>query len=459
MKNKTWKIWTIVLAVAFFVAAMWGYNQYLDKRQVAALLENEYQRSFYSLTDSVENLQFLTGKLQIAGKEQSLYLLAQIQSEADKAQSDICSLPLEANSLNRTSIYFNQLGDYAQTLAKKVTGGQELSVGEKAQISSFYRELGDIYDQLSALEQAAASGSIRFSLAKKMRNNNRAVQVATDGSATEPTTAAAYFSELEGSLSSIRTLTYEGPYSAHMVNIKAKNLLAGKSITQDEAKKIAEEFLKAGNYSGYQYQNLVELSKAAIPVYYLTFSNEDKNAHISISKVGGKIIGFMIDKEKASAAIKVEAAVQKAQDFIKDMDYPKMKVIAQSKEDERLLVTLARLEDDILYYPDKVLVEVALDDGTIVAFQAEDYWLNYGKRDLPELQVTAEDAQGKLNKAFVMKQNSLAVVSDGAGSELLCHEFLGTCGEDEYVVQVDSRGGLEQNIFRNVSSGDGFYTR
>jgi spore germination protein len=459
MKNKTWKIWTIVLAVAFFVAAMWGYNQYLGQRQVAALLENEYQRSFYSLTDSVENLQFLTGKLQIAGKEQSLYLLAQIQSEADKAQADLCSLPLEANSLNRTSTYFNQLSDYAKTLAKKVTGGQELSVGEKAQITSFYRELSDIYDQLSSLEQATASGSVRFIMAEKTGNNNRAVQVTADNVEAEPVTAANYFSKLEASLGSIKTLSYEGAYSAHMANIKAKNLLAGKSITKDEARKIAEQFFKAKNYSGYQYQNLVELSEAAIPVYYLTFSNKDKNANISISKVEGKIIGFMIDKEMTSAAIKVEEAVQKAQDFIKNMDYPNMKAIAQSKEDERLLVTLARLEDDILYYPDKVLVEVALDDGAIVAFQAEDYWLNYGKRDLPELQVTAEDAQGKLNKAFVMKQNSLALVSDGAGGELLCHEFLGTCGEDEYVVQVDSQGGLEQNIFRNVSGDDGFYSR
>jgi spore germination protein len=460
VRTKTLKIWTMVLAVAFFVAAIWGYYQYLDKRQAMVLLENEYQRSFYSMVDSVENLNFLTGKAQISGEEQSLAILAQISSEAKNVQNNLSSLPLDQTSLIRTSKYFNQLSDYSDMLFKKVSRGHQLSEAEQAQIASFYKEINTIYQEMALLEKATGEGNVRFSVAQKAKRGDSALQVMagnvndTNGNVY----AMDYFNKLNDKLSDIKTLNYKGKYSDHMVTVKPKGVL-GKTISKAQARKIAEELLRNNNFSAYKYRSLTQLDEAPIPVFSLTFISGEKSANISVSKKGGKIISVFIARDIGTAKIDNEKAIKNANQFLEKMGYKGMKIIAQEREDNKLLLTFAREEANILYYTDKVLVQIALDDGSVVSFNAQDYWINFRERKLPDVKVTAREAQDGLHKSFVFQNGTLALIEDGAGGEILCHEFRGKCGDDEYIININSQEGVEENIFRNVTSENGFYTR
>ncbi|MGI6361370.1 MAG: PepSY1/2 domain-containing protein [Bacillota bacterium] len=463
MKKRTWKAWMIVLAVAVFVTALWGGTQFQSNRQTAALLENQYQNAFYNMYNSIENLNFALAKAQIAGKEQSLALLSQISSEAENAQNNLNGLPLDQTALIRTEKYFNQLADYSITLNKKVARDEELTEQEKKQIGSFYEELKDIYQAMSEMETAVASGDVMFTALKKRQGfSNASARTAVDSSQR---TAEDYLVALNKKLSTIDTLIYEGAYSDHMLKLNAKGMEGLEAVTLAQAEQKALEFLKKCGHKNFEKVSGIKSDLASIPVYIFVFNDNDQKTNdqkpqVAVSQNGGYIISAFMPQKTGVANISLEEAAALAEAFLQKLDLGEMEIVKQYFDEYTVDFSFARIEEDILYYPDNVLVGVSLVDGEITAYQAKDYWTNYSQRELPEMMIEAKEMGEGLNKAFEpLGDSRLVMISDGAGKEILCHEFSGKCNDAEYIIQINSQKGFEENIFSHVKEGQGFYTR
>jgi len=461
------KILAIVMSVAFFITAAWGYVQYRDKQVALFMLENQYQRTFYNLVDTMENVSLLSGKVQVVSSpKQRLVLLSQIQTAVNEGEEYLAALPLDNYLLSKSTYYLNQMSDYTGSLFKKVSMNQELTEEEMTRLSQFSKQLKDINNQLGALETKTGDGSIFFGLGGTNNNtvtNGRTVEVTSDSvTTTELSSAQDYFSSINDGISKFDTLTYDGAYSDHMQKLTAKGLAGGEELSIEKAQKIAEEFLQKAFNKKFALSNKGETGGSpVIPVHTFLFSAEEGDIYIGISKTGGKLISLFSSYVPQAADISTEEALKKAKDFIKQAGYDAETIItSQKKEDNTLLLELARKDKDITYYPDALKIKVALDEARVIAFDSSDYWTNYdAKRVLEDPTLLAEDAQAGLSKGFEVSGNGLALISDGCGNETLCHEFSGKSGDDEYKLYINTKDGGEEQILHNMTSEDGFYTR
>ncbi|MEG1500474.1 MAG: germination protein YpeB [Clostridiales bacterium] len=472
--KRNMQILAMLMSVAFVVALVWGYWQYNQKQSMAASLENEYQRSFYSLLESTDNLSLLSSKALVsAAPGQSSSLLWQIQSESKNALAYLSSLPLDQQALSRTAAYFNQVADYSNSLVKSLSRGEKISQQQYQQLSEIRKQMDDMRRFLGEAEKAVGQGQLVFTQrTAALKNGGKAVAV-NAGSGSQGGVND-YFISLNSKLQSVPMMEYKGVYAGSKQQIKASGLSQKADTTNQEAGKIAADFAsKIALDAKYQLNQEKQLSSGGIlPAYVFEFApdnqdleNADKaknvqdNILISVSKAGGKIVSVYNSRLPQTKQLTTAKALARGDEVVRAAGFKDMKAVSRHVEGNCLLINYNPVKDDIVYYPDLVQVSVALDNGDIISFQAKEYWLNNKERTLADPQILAEDAQKSLHQSFAVEKNQLALIGDGAGGEVLAHEFSGSIGDDNYLVYINGDEGDEENILRRFGDGDDFFTR
>ena len=460
MRSLIKDIFLVVLTAAFFVTGVWGYNQYTRRAAAEVNLENIYQEDFYNLMNNVENIKYLSGKARVAATPlQGSYLFAEIKNEAQKAQQNISNLPFEQTILLRTSQYFNQVSDYSASLAKAMNSGDTLSEDDKETLNSIYVEMKDIFDQLSTLEAELAKGS--FGFASQPRTTMQEVrEVIAGDSADTQNTAFDYFANLDNNLQKIATMNYDGAFSDHMLKLEAKGLTDGEDTNEEKTKELADQFISLLKIDGYQYASSSLINEgAAIPAYLLEYQNGEDSIYMSISKSGGKVVSFFSSRRPDQSQLGLDELREKASKFLESAGYDNLEAIAEKKEDNCFNITYARRDGEILCYPDNIKICLAMDNGDLITLDAKEYWMNHCEREATEAKYLLEDAENGLQSGFQSSSNQLAYICDGCGGEMLCYEFRGMMGEDEYSVYINTEDGGEECILNNCKDENGFYTR
>ena len=207
---------TTGLAIGFAIAddkAM----QYHDS------LENVYQSNFYSLIDSVNNLENKLSKT-ISASSGSSYqrkMLLEASQNASEAEISIASLPMSQNDIQDTVKMVNQISGYTTTLADNLANGGSLSEDEISTLTTVHESVVDLQNQLNEF-------------ARKMNNSYSILDASLDINADS--------NEFSLSLASLKnndieypTMIYDGPFSDSVVNSQVKGL-NGEKISEQQAR-------------------------------------------------------------------------------------------------------------------------------------------------------------------------------------------------------------------------------
>lgn len=462
------RVWLIIMTVAFIAAAIWGYWQYRDKQEMTAFLENEYQRSFYTLVRSANTIDGLMGKAMVSNDPQhGLSLMNDLQQQSFTVVSSLSTLPLESESLVRVSSYFNQLGDYASTLADKLAAGQSLSSEDQEQLNNIRAKIQEVEAIVTRLEAEIANGNLALITDGRTPLQGAIVEVAGELDDASMDSPMNYFSEMQDRLSLEAEMNYDGAYSIHMSERVAKSLVPGEDVGREAALQTASEFAQLMAGEGWQLAGESQIGiNSAIPAYAFDFSHPDQEQDVSlrvvVSKSGGKVISAYNSRSATESETPMADTdiLAKIDELFAAAGYPQMELISRKTDNNRLILKYAATDGEILYYPDSVQITAAQDTGEVLAFWAQEYWMNTSERDLEDPQITAEDAQGGLHSALSVDSGRLVLVMDEAGKEILCHEFRAKNGEEEYMVYIDGTSGNEHDILSRMTTEDGgFYTR
>lgn len=460
--NRTARTLIIIMTIAFIIALIWGIWQNTQKRYYGALLENEYQRTFYSMVNGTEQIAVNSGKILASGGRQSNEMLHNMKNQADIITASLSSLPLEQTALIRTSQYFNQIGDYFGSLTKTLSDGEMLSEEDLSKLNQINQDMQELNEIIVRLQEKTGNGDISFTVGKSLLSTGIIPVSGDQDNLADPNSSMTYFNEVNDKLSLMEAMEYNGAYSSHMWNLEPKALTVGEDIGKEKAEKIAKEFsllMTAESLTPHSNREIGE--QTTMPAYEFTYQYGQNTVNIVVSKSGGKVLSAYNSRSGGEAALSTEEVIEKAERFLKDAGYSDMELIGQRKDDSnKLILNYARNHEDVLYYPDSLQLAAALDNGEILLFQANSYWMNYDEnRKLPESLMEAATVQGSIAKGMEIGENRLALIADGAGNELLCHEYSCKIGEDEYMVYMNAEAGLEEQILRKYSSDDGFYTR
>jgi len=433
------------------IISFWGYGQYKDRQRVETLLGNRFQQSFYEMVDNVEQIQVLLGKALVsASPGQNILTLSDIWKNSMNAQAELNQLPISEKLLMRTAKFLSQTGDYAHVLAKKNADGEVLSDKNRKYLADLREQAAKLSVSLHQLENQVLEGKIRWTEIAR----GTGYQLARE----KPQSIDDDFTDIKEEMTKYPTLLYDGPFSDHVTEIKPREL-KGKNITRENANKKAKEAVDIANKKELKTEDSRTVS-GKIPAYNFQLSTaDDRNYSVDISKKGGYLVNMIFIRDIDEVKLNLEEAAEKVKEYLAVRGYPNMSPTYAEIKDNIAYISSAYKSDDIIFYPDIIDVQVALDNGQVMAVEALSYLISHHEREVKEPKLSESEVKDLIGERFESIDSiKLAVIPSGGLEEVLTYEVRGKIGGEIYLIYINARTGDEEQILRLIKSKTGTFT-
>lgn len=427
-----------VLSIGLIGAAYWGYQEHLEKNALLLNAENNYQRAFHDLTYQIDTLHDKIGTTLAMNSRTSLSpALVEVWRTTSEAHQSVGQLPLTLLPFNKTEEFLAQIGDFSFQTAVRDLDDDPLSDKEYELLKQLYGQAGDIQKELRNVQHLVLKNNLRW----------MDVELAlASGDEVTDNTIINGFKTVEKTVEGYED-TELGPT---FVSLKKRDdnfeNIKGPKISKDEAIEIAKKYAKIDRDAKVE---VTENAKGANYGFYnVSFNNKKSNEHASmdITKKGGYPIWFIMNRDVGEEKLSLNDASNRAVQFLKDNGYEKLQLAESTQYDHTGLFSFVALEDDVWVYPDSIKVKVALDNGDIIGFTADNYLKSKQARTLPKPKITVAEAKKEINPNVKVMENRQAIILSDNGEEILCYEFLGTLGDDTYRIYINSMTGQEEEI-------------
>ena len=426
-----------VLTIGVAGAAFWGYQEHKEKNAVLMNAENSYQRAFHDLSFQIDLLHDQIGTTLAMNSQESLSpALAEVWRITSNAHSDVGQLPLTLLPFNKTEEFLANIGDFSYRTAVRNLDDDPLTDKEYKSLKKLYGDAKDIQDELRNVQHLVLENNLRWmDVEMALATNKQGDNTIIDGLKTVEEKVDGY---------------QETTFGVTNVNMEKKDEnfsnLEGKKITKKEAQKIAENY---ADFKGDLDVNITENGEGAgYGFYSVALKEKDSGveANMDITKKGGYPIWSIVSREVNKQKISLNDASNKAVDFLKKHDFKDLALFESMQYDNIGVFTFVTEENGVKIYPDSIKIKVALDNGNIVGFAAEDYLKQHKKRDIPDPVISKAEAQDKISKKVKIMQDGLAVILNDLNQEVLCYEFIGTLDDDTYRIYINAETGTEENV-------------
>lgn len=436
--SKKAKIRLIAFAVALFAVAA-GLFCVLKKeiKNAEMALEYTYQRSVADLAVYVDNIDVSLEKTLCSGTEEGAVLhAAKVWREAAAAKACISSLPYSDRRLENTSKFISQVGEYAYSLTNRAVSGEEITDEERANLEKLSEYAASLKEQLYSLLSEIADDNYSI----------RSVMTEIKENFGEGETGA--FSQMEESYEDYPSLIYDGPFSDHIEKGSAKALEGLDVVTKEKAEEIINKLL------GRKLECTGTL-ESSIPVY--VFSSDTVYAEITVT--GGLLINYSDSRDVNETKHSVDDAVSAADRLLKENGYSDMKMTYYLEDDNTLLINYAYCEENAVCYADLVKVRIAMDDLSVVGFEAAGYIASHVKRDKPEIKISQSEALNSISPYLTPEKGQMAYICPNGLTEYYVYEIQCVAESGRQVlVYIDAVTGREVDILLLLDTPGGTLT-
>jgi spore germination protein len=426
------------LVVALLGSTYWGYTEYAKKENVMIQAENNYQRAYNNLTYNVDLLHDKLGTTLAMNSRTSLSpALADVWRLSTESQSDIGQLPLRLLPFNKTQEFLTDVGNFSYHTAVRDLDKQPLTDQEYSYLQSIYNKSEGIQNDLRTVQYRIIQNNLSWMDVEQVLSSKNTPQdnVIIDGIQAVEMSNKAYTKENFGPTTTDLQKDVKGLKNIH-----------GKKISANEAKNTATSFLGLDKNAKITVQK--SLKGAEVPFYILTIQNPklQSETYMNITETGGYPVLFITSRPMQKQKISLDEAVGKAKKFLQDKKFKNMELIESSQYDTMGVLTFVPNINKIRIYPDSVQLKVALDDGSILGYNAKNYLISHHKRTIHPPSLTVEEARKKMSKKVTIQEERLAIISNDFNKEVLCYEFVGTLGNDTYDIFVNANNGTEEKV-------------
>ena len=434
------------------VIAVLGLYTYKRERQFRQTAENNYNMAFFELVSYVENVEtYLAKSLISSTPEHGAETLTHVWREANLAQSYLARLPMGSQELANTSKFLNQVSDYSFSLSRKNINNQNLTEDDFNNLKELHTYSVDLENTLNQLSSDINDGRIKWG---ELTNKGSSIFLTQVSNISKDS-----FDNLEENFHEYSGLIYDGAFSEHMTSVEKKGL-TGEEISEEEAKKIATDFI--GNDRVGEINSNGVSEDTDIPSY--DFSIKAKNDKkeiiaVSVSKKGGHIIFMNYNRNVEAESISQERADEIGKNFLNSKGFPNMKETYYLKQNGVVTINYAynqkSTNGDVVVYPDLIKVKVALDNGEILGIETTGYLNSHYERNIPVAKITKEKAKENLNKSLQIESEGMAIIPTRFKTEILCWEFKGKVDDIEFLVYINVQTGAEEDILviKNTPNG------
>ncbi len=452
-RRTSWAVPVAIVAVlALAGVSTWSYFQNRQLTDLRIMMDNQYSRAFLDLTSYVDNVEVLLAKSMITSTPRGTStMLEEVWREANLAQTNMGQLPVAPPILEKTSNFLTQVGDMAYSYNNKTANGLPLSDDEYNTLERLHNFSVSLQNSLHKIQERINEGKMAWGSSDGPRQlkskNTKDIQ-------------SSQFENVEKNFQEYPSMTYDGPYSDHLLKVKPVGLKNGK-VDIAKAEDVVRKMI--GND---KIQKITRLenneSEEAIKTYRFKVdyknSTNDGSAEVDITQQGGQVYWMVRNRNVDDGKMTMEAAKKAAQNFLKNNGFGSMKDTYFMKQDGVATICYASVQDGVVCYPDLVRVKVALDNGEVMGIEAKGYLYNHKTRDIPPTKLTIEEAKSKINNKLKIESQGKAIIPTDFKSERYCYEFKGAVNEQKFIIYINAVTGAEEDILMLVNSDEGTLT-
>ncbi|AQR79412.1 germination protein YpeB [Paenibacillus larvae] len=427
-----------ILLVALIGTGVWGYTEHQEKNSILIKAENQYQRAFHDLSFHMDKLKSELGNalaVHTASTDSYRKGLVNVWRLTSEAQNEINQLPLSLMEFNKTEEFLSKLAKFSYGAAVRDLNKKPLSKEEMKTLSSLYEHSNEISNELRGVQ-----GKV---IANRLRWMDVELALASDKQ-PEDNTIIDGFQTVDKKVSNYNELS-TGVTSMSLHTKRDVSVLTGKEMTPGEIQQKAAKFSglpaeqikvnENGNASEYQSLSANAMGASGESVLQMDFT-----------KKGGELIYFMKPREVKETKLSVREARDKANEFLDQHGYPNMTAVSFDKYGNTANITFARKIDDIVYYPQKLVTTVALDNGELTGMQTTDYVFSKKDQIPAKPKLSLDEARKKLNSNLKVVSDGMAVIKDQNDKDVMCYEFIGNMNDQSYRVYINGDLGTEEKI-------------
>ncbi len=408
----------------------------MSKEKTAML--GAHRHTMYELTGIMENVEGDLDRVRISNSTvQQDRILTDLLVQTRLAELDLEKLPVRAETDRNVTSFINRTARECERMLGKLRRGEELSKEDRAILEKLYEtnhavreEMGSLMtkmtdkDLMSYIKKGA--GSVKESLEK--------IEKAT----------------LEENMPDLGEKVKEmaGVGKARTEAMPAEKG-EGPHIEAATAEELCMQYFSGYNVS--DFQCIGETVGKGYSAYNVQgYDDKGNQLFAEVSQADGTLLRFDYYEECAGETFTVENAEKIAEEFLERLGYDDMEAVRLRANGSTTDFTFAYEEDDVVYYPDEIIVKVCRTRGVVSGFDATKYLRNHKEREEAKVKISLGEAYAKLREGLKVDSSRLAVVKTARG-ERAAYEFLCRYQEERYFVFVDAVTGEEISIV-NVKS-------
>lgn len=441
----------IALGVLWVITAGWGIGQMQAWRRADVLLQNKYNRAFYETLQRTKNVEALLSKGLVSGSpDQMDAIFSDLLYNANSAQENLNQLPVSHDVVARTSKFLSQVGDYAFALVKE-NKTRSLDNKDWQTMRQLYQTASALDGEMSAVQQSAAAGTFHWTEVQGGLNLQLPREPVSNADNS--------FRRMDTQMTELPVLNYDGPFSDHIEQIAPQGL-TGSAVTVDQARDIAQRFVDLGGAAVRQVVTAPE-ARGKIPSYSFEFHTGSKPTDVistNVSKQGGHVVYLLNPRPIAAARLSDDQARAKAREFLASRGLSGLVPTYTLRQQNALIISFAYKQGNVIVYPDQLKLQVALDNGQVVGYDALGFLTSHHQRSIPAPRLTPQEARARLSPRIQVLSQQLALIPTAGKGEVLTYENKTRLGNDNFLVYINAQNGEEENILKLLNLPNGTLT-
>lgn len=437
-----------ILIVALIGTGVWGYQEHQEKNSILIKAENQYQRAFHDLSYYMGQLNQELGKtmaVNTASQDYQQRRLIQVWRMTSQAQNQINQLPLTLLPFNETEVFLDKIANFTYRTSIRDLSKEPLSDKENKTLLTLYTRSKELSKELEAIRAEVLNQNLRWMdvevalASEKTTIDNKII----DGFKIMDKTVSEY-AEVEW-----------GPSVQSLYEKRTVQALSGPQMDETKIRQKASAFIK--DVAPDQWMVTENGKGTEFSSYSVTIEKEnDANLSLDYSQKGGHLLWYINSRPVKQEKLTMIQAKDKAEQYLANNKYGPVTPVNYDHYGKVSSITFAATQDGIVYYPRKVTVRVAMDDGEIVGLQAQDYVYTSSKKTLSKPKMTMEEAAKLLNPAFKKMTSNRSYIENDLDQEVLCYEFTGKINGSHYRIFLNADTGSEEKVETVQPTESGF---
>lgn len=429
----------LAFAIAILAAANIIYMNRINTLENA--VQAGYSSAIEGLAQSADQISAVLTKGKYASSPSMMTRLSnELMECSGEAKSSLESLPVWGMGIDNLEKFLSQVGNYASSLSRKATAGDEISQEDRDNVESLSKCADKLAENLWELRTKILTSD--SSIAELFNN----IDGETGGFLSDG------FSGIEDGLQEMPKLIYDGPFSDHILERMPRMTENADEISQDDA------LIKAAQALGTETYRVLECEASEdgrLPSY--CFYSE--GGRCAVSKNGGYVVYSIKSRDVDDPGMEADEALKRADEYLKDLGIENMQETYHECYNGVCIVNYAYSDGDITCYTDLIKVAVALDNGEILGYDARGFIVNHQERDFSEPVYTESEVRENVSPNLEVESCKLAVIPTDSVDEKLCYEL--KCRTDsgmDILVYVNAMTGEEEDILILMTVDGGVLT-